>query len=103
MGAKIGKDIADEMLSGQKDVAQAISALAETVQKQSKKIDELHALLKEKDVLIVELRERLNKNSRNSSKPSSSDFFNKPRPSSSNKGPSPSSKKRKAGAMLEPP
>ena len=64
------------------------------------RIDELTAVIEEQNQLIIALRqeiadlkERLNKNSKNSSKPPSSDGFNKPKPQSLRK---PSGKKQGA-------
>lgn len=51
------------------------------------------------DVKIAELKERLNKNSGNSSKPPSSDFFNKPKPSSINRGDRSSRKPKSSGGQ----
>ena len=50
-----------------------------------------------KDARIAELEERLNKNSSNSGKPSGSDFFNKPKRSSINKGSKGGAKKSSGG------
>jgi len=67
---------------------------AQTIDKLSLTIDELKGLLAAKDAELVKLREQVNKDSTNSSKPSSTDFFNKPKPSAINKGgPSPAKKK----------
>lgn len=106
MVGKLSETDIQKILSGQDDISKSISSLVELIDDQSSKIEEqtskiedqsskidaqtstiaeLNALLKEKDARIRELEERLGKNSRNSSKPSSSDFFNKPKPSTINK------------------
>ena len=59
---------------------------SQTIEKLSRTVDELRQLIAAKDARIAELEEQKNKNSGNSSKPSSTDFFNKPKPSSINKG-----------------
>jgi peptidoglycan hydrolase CwlO-like protein len=71
---------------------------AQIIDKLSHTIDELKSIVTAKDARIAELEEQKNKNSGNSSKPSSTDFFNKPKPSSVNKGGS-SSTKKKTGAQ----
>jgi transposase len=60
-------------------------------------VAELKQIIISKDARISELEERLNKNSGNSSKPSSSDFFNKPKPSAINKGERGGKTKRSGG------
>jgi transposase len=70
---------------------------AQIIDKLSLTIDELKGLLAAKDAELVKLREQVNKNSTNSSKPSSTDFFNKPKPSSINKRGSSSPKKSSGG------
>lgn len=54
----------------------------EFVQKLLDKIAELEAIILAQQAEIISLKERLNKNSNNSSKPPSSDGFNKPEPKS---------------------
>ena len=56
--------------------------LAETVSTLKKTISGLNQTIAEQRQIIAELREQLNKNSRNSSKPPSSDSFKKPKPKS---------------------
>ena len=56
-----------------KEFTEAINGLKTT-------INELKATIKEKDSEIADLREKLNKDSTNSSKPPSTDFYNKPNP-----------------------
>lgn len=70
---------------------------AQIIDKLSLTIDDLKSIIKTKDAELVKLREQVNKNSGNSSKPSSTDFFNKPKPSSINKGGSSSPKKNSGG------
>ncbi len=59
---------------------------AQTIEELSRTINELKQLIAEKDARIAELEQQKNKNSTNSGKPSSTDFFHKPKPSSINKG-----------------
>lgn len=68
-----------------------------TIKELSTTIGDLKHALDAKDARIAELEEQLNKNSGNSSKPSSTDFFSKPKPSSINKGKPNSSKKPSGG------
>jgi transposase len=70
---------------------------AQIIDKLSCTIDELKQIIASKDARIAQLEEQKNKNSRNSSKPSSTDFFNKPKPSSINKEGSSSPKKKSGG------
>jgi len=70
---------------------------SQVIDKLSRTIDELRQVIAAKDARIAQLEEQKNKNSGNSSKPSSTDFFNKPKPSSINKGGSSSTKKRSGG------
>ena len=56
-----------------KEFTEAINGLKTT-------INELKATIKEKDSEIADLREKLNKDSTNSSKPPSTDFYKKPNP-----------------------
>jgi len=70
---------------------------SQIIDKLSRTIDDLKQVIATKDARIAELEEQKNKNSTNSSKPSSTDFFNKPRPSSINKGGSSSPKKKTGG------
>ena len=70
---------------------------AQIIDKLSLAIDDLKSIIKTKDVRIAELEQQVNKNSKNSSKPSSTDFFNKPKPSSINKGGSSSPRKSSGG------
>src|SRR5690554_6227211 len=56
---------------------------SQIIEKLSRTIDELRQVIATKDAKIAQLEEQKNKNS---SKPSSTDFFNKPKPSSINKG-----------------
>lgn len=70
---------------------------AQVIDKLSLTIDDLKSIIKAKDAELVKLKEQVNKNSKDSSKPSSSDFFNKPKPSSINKGGSSSPKKSSGG------
>lgn len=85
MARKSSKANLQKILSGQNDISKSISSLVQLIEEQTSKIAELNALIKEKDARIKELEERIGKNSRNSSKPSSTDFFNKPKPSTINK------------------
>jgi len=84
------------VLQGIKQSSQ-LSELNDQNKQQSLLINELKELLAAKDARIAELEEQKNKNSGNSSKPSSTDFFNKPKPSSINKGGSSSPKKKTGG------
>ncbi len=86
------------VLQGIKQSSQ-LSELNVQNKQQSLLINELKELLAAKDARIAELEEQQNKNSGNSSKPSSTDFFNKPKPSSVNKGGSSSTKKRPEARM----
>lgn len=70
---------------------------SQIIEKLSRTIDELRQVIAAKDARIAQLEEQKNKNSGNSSKPSSTDFFNKPKPSSINKGGKASPKKRTGG------
>jgi len=65
----------------------------------SNTVAELKQIIISKDARISELEERLSKNSGNSSKPSSSDFFNKPKPSSINKGERGGGKNKRSGGQ----
>jgi len=84
------------VLQGIKQSSQLLE-LNDQNKQQSLLINELKELLVAKDARIAELEEQKNKNSGNSSKPSSTDFFNKPKPSSINKGGSSSPKKKTGG------
>lgn len=68
-----------------------------TIKGLSTVIADLKQTLDARDARIAELEEQLNKNSGNSSKPSSTDFFNKPKPSSINKGKHSGTKKPTGG------
>lgn len=70
---------------------------AQAIDKLSRTVDELKQVIAARDARIAVLEEQKNKNSGNSSKPSSTDFFNKPKPSSINKGESSSTKKKSGG------
>lgn len=70
---------------------------SQIIDKLSRTIDDLKQVIDAKDARIALLEEQKNKNSGNSSKPSSTDFFNKPKPSSINKGGSSSPKKKTGG------
>ena len=72
---------------------------SQIIDKLSATINELKQTIASKDARISELEERLNKNSGNSSKPSSSDFFNKPKPSSINKGERGGGRKKRSGGQ----
>ena len=67
---------------------------SQIIDKLSHTINELKQVIAAKDAKIAQLEEQKNKNSGNSSKPPSTDFFNKPKPSSINKGGSSSTKKK---------
>ena len=56
------------------------------IEELSRTVGELKQVIAEKDAELARLRERVGKDSTNSSKPSSSNFFTKPKPSSINKG-----------------
>ena len=56
------------------------------IEELSRTVGELKQAIAEKDARIAELEQQKNKNSTNSSKPPSSDFYHKPKPSSINKG-----------------
>ena len=71
-----------------------ISALQEEIRVLKEELAQTRELLKEKDVVIAELKEQLGKNSQNSSKPPSSDGYRKPRPVSNREKAG-----RKAGAQ----
>lgn len=70
---------------------------SQIIDKLSHTINELKQVIAAKDAKIAQLEEQKNKNSGNSSKPPSTDFFNKPKPSSINKGGSSSTKKKTGG------
>ncbi len=57
-----------------------ISALQEEIRVLKEELAQTRELLKEKDIVIAELKEQLRKNSQNSSRPPSSDRYRKPRP-----------------------
>ena len=76
------------------ELVEQIRALTQTVDKLNALLESMSAKLEEKDAIIAELTERLNKNSRNSSKAPSSDGLKKPTVTSLRK---PSG--RKAGAQ----
>lgn len=61
------------MTALEKELTEQVRQLTETVAKLTQTIEELNHT-------IAELRERLNKNSQNSSKPPSSDGYKKPAP-----------------------
>ena len=67
------KDLETANKCQSKEFTEAINGLKTT-------INELKATIKEKDSEIADLREKLNKNSTNSSKPPSTDSYNKPNP-----------------------
>lgn len=71
-----------------------ISALREEIRVLREELAQMRELLKEKDAVIAKLKEQLRKNSRNSSKPPSSDGYRKPRPVSNRE-----KTERKAGAQ----
>ena len=88
-GIKLSNQVYDASLQNEK---QSI-----TIKELSTTIGDLKQSLDARDARIAELEERLNKNSGNSSKPSSTDFFSKPKPSSINKGKPGSAKKSTGG------
>ena len=73
---------------------ETISALLEEIRVLKEELAQMRELLKEKDAVIAELKEQLGKNSQNSSKPPSSDGYQKPRPVSNREKTG-----RKAGAQ----
>lgn len=97
-------DRIDLLLDEKKEQTLQNQELINTIKNQTACIVELTDTIKDlkndneaKDARIAELEERLNKNSSNSSKPSGSDFFNKPKRSSINKGSKGGSKKSSGG------
>jgi len=66
-----------ELLSQNKELQKSSQAQAKEF---TKAITELKAIIKEKDAELVKLREQVNKDSSNSSKPPSTDFYKKPNP-----------------------
>lgn len=76
--------------------------LTKEVARQAKVIEELQQRIKEQDQIITELKEQLNKNSRNSSKPPSSDGLSKVTPKSLRKpsGKKPGGQKGHPGATF---
>ena len=66
----------------EKQLTEQVKQLTETVSTLNQTISGLNQTVEELQQTIAELRERLNKNSRNSSKPPSSDGYNKPKPKS---------------------
>lgn len=67
-----------------KSLRGVITQQSDVINHQTKTIENLEKMIVSKDAEIAELRARLHKNSGNSSKPPSSDFFNKPKPSGIN-------------------
>lgn len=63
-----------------------LQELTELVNELRKEIADLKRQLVEKDLIIADLQNRLNKNSQNSSKPPSTDFFRKPKSERSKNG-----------------
>ena len=59
-----------------------INKQTETINKQTETINKLTETIQKQEIQIAELKEKLNKNSKNSSKPPSSDGLNKPQPKS---------------------
>lgn len=82
----------DSFISTIKKMSEALDAL-------TKEVSDLKAIIKEKDELIASLMERINKNSSNSNKPSSSNFFSKPNPKPSKVNKGGDGKKRKSGGQ----
>ena len=76
----------DSLSRSNSDLVSQLIKLTEKVSKVTKQNKELKNIIISKDSRIAELEQQINKNSRNSSKPPGSDFFNKPKPSSINKG-----------------
>ena len=70
------------MTKGMSSVTDLEKQLIIQVEQQKQEIAELRQVIEEQNQTIKELRERLNKNSRNSSKPPSSDGYQKPTPKS---------------------
>ena len=69
------------------------SEQAQIISEQAATINKLTEIIKKQEIEIAELKEKLNKNSKNSSKPPSTDGLNKPQPKSLRK---PSDKKQGA-------
>ena len=85
----------DSLSRSNSDLVSQLIKLTEKVSKVTKQNKELKNIIISKDSRIAELEQQINKNSRNSSKPPGSDFFNKPKPSSINKGKRAGGKKKK--------
>lgn len=66
-----------ELLSQNKELQKSSQAQAKEF---TKAITELKSIIKEKDAELANLREQVNKDSSNSSKPPSTDFYKKPNP-----------------------
>ena len=82
----------DSLLSTIDNLTKAVNSLTD-------KVESLESLVREKDAVIASLMERLNKNSSNSHKPSSSNFFSKPNPKPSKVNKGGDGKKRKTGGQ----
>ena len=75
--------------------------LINLVEKLREEISDLKRQLAEKDLIIADLQNRLNKNSQNSSKPPSTDFFRKPKSERSKSGKNAGGQKGHAGSTLK--
>ncbi len=80
-------------------VLSTIAKLTDSVESLTKEVSDLKAIIKEKDEVIAKLMERISKNSSNSHKPSSSNFFNKPNPKPSRINKGGDKKKLKSGGQ----
>lgn len=81
-------DTIDNLNANIKDLNKTIQEFKDNIKQLRKDNKDLKELLKEKDERIESLLAQINKNSKNSSKPSSTDGYNKPspRPSAVNRG-----------------
>lgn len=82
MNTELSPDFLQKLFNKIDALTDIISEQTATINKQTETINKLTETIQKQEIQIAELKEKLNKNSKNSSKPPSSNGLNKPQPKS---------------------